>query len=142
MDPDNRITIKTLPIDLIPTMDRTTRTVDDYLTKDHINFPTETMETDRIMGISIVKVELSEVMEFFLVRHLDKDGNFLKVFLSIDLSLFSLGIHHLEDQMVTQPLVPLLTYKNFRKTTIKHQRTWFVSPPLMIELTNYPNFVR
>ena len=89
-----------------------------------------------------LKVELGEIMEIFLVRHLDKDATFLKVTLSVDLNPFNLEIHHLEDQMVTRPLVPLLRNKNFRKATIKHQRTLFVSPPRMITLTNYQNFVR
>ena len=34
MDPDNGTTMKILLTDLIPIMDRTTRTVDDYLTDD------------------------------------------------------------------------------------------------------------
>ena len=142
MDPDNGITIKTLLTDLIPIMGRRTRTVDDYWTVDQTNSPIGTMEIDRIMGISIVKVELGEIMKTFLVHHLDKDGTSIKVILSVDLSLFSLEIRHLEDQMLTKSLVPLLTNRNFRKATIKHQRTWFVSPPLMIALMNYRNFVR
>ena len=142
MDPDNGIIIETLLTDLVPIIDRRTRTVDDYLTDDQINSPTETMEIDRIMGISIVKVELGKIMEIFLVRHLDKDGTFLKVILSADPNLFNLEVRHLEDQTVTQTLVPLLANKNFRKPTIKHQRTWFASPLLMIALTNYRNFVR
>ena len=141
MDPDNGTTIKTLLTDLILIMDRTTRTVEDCLTDDHTNFPTETMEIGRTMGISVVKVELGEMMEIFLARHLDKDGTSLKVILSVDLNLFNREIRHLENQMVTRPLVPPLTNKNFRKATIKHQRTWFVSPPLMIALTYYQNFV-
>ena len=100
------------------------------------------MEIDRIMGISIVKVELGEIMKIFLVHPLDKDGTFLKVILSVDLRLFSLEIRHLENQMLTQSLVPLLTNRNFRKATIKHQRTWFVSPPLMIASTYHQAFVR
>ena len=123
-------------------MDRTTRTVDDYLTDDQTNSPTETMEIERTMGISIVKVELGEILETSLVRHLDKDGTSLKVILSVDLNPFNREIRHLEDQMVTRPLVPPLTNKNFRTAIIKHQRTWFVSPPLMIALTHYQNFVR
>ena len=97
MDPDNGITIKTLHTDLIPIMGRRTRTVDDHLSDDQINSPTETMEVDRIMGNSKVKVELGETTEIFFVHHLDKDGTFLKVILSIDLSPFSLEIRHLED---------------------------------------------
>ena len=54
---------------------------------------------------------------------------------------FSLEIRHLVDQMLTQSLVPLMN-RNFRKATIKHQRTWFVSPLRMIALMNYRNFVR
>ena len=100
------------------------------------------MEIERTMVISIVKVELGEIMEIFLARHLDKDGTPLKVILSVDLNPFSREIRHLEDQMVTRPLVPPLTNKNFRKTIIKHQRTWFVSPPLMTASTHYQNFVR
>ena len=142
MDPGNGITINTLLTDLIPSMGRRTRTVDDYLTDDQTNSPRETMEIDRVMGISMVKVELGEIMEIFLVHHLDKDGNFLKVVLPVDLTPFSLEIRHLEDQMLTQSLVPPLTNRNFRKATIKHHWTWFVSPPLMIGLMNYQNFVR
>ena len=142
MDPDNGITIKTLVTDLIPIIGRRTRTVDDYWTGDQTKSLIGTMEIDRIMGISIVKVELGEIMKSFLVHPLDKDGTFLKVILSVDLSLFSLESRHLEDQMLTQSLVPLLTNRNFRKATIKHQRTWFASPPLMIVLTNYQNSVR
>ena len=142
MDPDNGITIKTLLTDLIPIMGRRTRTLDDYWTGDQTSSLIGTMEIDRIMGISIVKVELGEIMKVFLVHPLDKDGTFLKVILSVDLSLFSLEIRHLEDQMLTQSLVPLLTNRNFRKATIKHQRTWLVSPPLMIASTYYQTFVR
>ena len=87
-------------------------------------------------------MEFGEIMEIFLVHHQDKDGTFLKVIPSADLNLFNLEIRHLEDQTVTQPLVLLLTNKNFPKATINHQRTWFVLPPLMIALTNYQNFVR
>ena len=94
------------------------------------------------MGISIVKVELGEIKEIFLVHHLDKDETFLKVNLPVDLTPFSLEFRHLEDQMLTQSLVPPFMNRNFRKATIKHQRTWFVSPPLMIALMNYQNFVR
>ena len=90
MNPDNGIIIKTLPTDLTPIMDRRTRTVDEYLTNDQINSPTETMEIDRIMGISIVKVELGEIIEIFLVRHLNKDGTFLKVIPAVDLRFFNL----------------------------------------------------
>ena len=141
IDPDSGI-IKTLLTDLVPIMGRTTRTVDDHLTDDQTNSPTETREIDRIMGISIVKVELGETMEIFLARHLDKGGTSLKVFRCVDPNLFNRGIRHLEDQIVTQPLVPPLTNKNIRKAIIKHQRMWFASPPLMIALTNYQNFVR
>ena len=81
-------------------------------------------------------------MAIFLVRHQDKDGTFHKANSSADLNLFHLGNRHLEDQTVAQSLVPLLTNKDFRKAKIKHQRTWFVSQPLMIALTNYQNFVR
>ena len=137
MDPDNGVTIKTLLTDLIPIMGRRTRTVDDFWTCDQTNSLTGTMKIDRIMGISIVKVELGEIMKIFLVHPLGKDGTFLREILSVDLSRFSLEIRHLEDQMLTQSLVPLLTNRNFRKATIKHQRTWFVSPPLMIALTYY-----
>ena len=142
MDPDNGVTIKTLLTDLIPIMGRRTRTVDDFWTGDQTNSLTGTMEIDRIMGISIVKVELGEIMKIFLVHPLGKDGTFLREILSVDLSRFSLEIRHLEYQMLTQSLVPLLTNRNFRKATIKHQRTWFVSPPLMIVLTHYQTFVR
>ena len=94
------------------------------------------------MGIPIVKVELGVIMKIFLVDPLGKDGTFLKGILSVDLSRFSLEIRHLEDQMLTQSLVPPLTNRNFRKATIKHQRTWFVLPPPMIALTYYQTFVR
>ena len=141
MDPDNGITIKTLLTDLIPIMGRRTRTVEDYWTGDQTNSLIRTMEIDRMMGISIVKVELGEIMKIFLVHPLGKDGTFLKEILSVDLSRFSLKIRHLEDQKLPQSLVPL-TNRNFRKATIKHQRTWFVSPPLMIVLTFYQTFVR
>ena len=141
MDRDNGTKIKTLHIELVFIMDRRTRIVDDYLTDDQINSPTETMEIDRIMGISIVKMELGEIVAIFLVRLLDRDGTFLKVILSADPNLFNLEIRNLEDQTVTPTLVPLLTNKNFRKLTIKRHRTWFASPPLMITLTNYRNFV-
>ena len=90
MDLDNGITIKTLLTDLIPLMDRIIRTVEDRLTDDQINSPTETMEIDRIMGTLIVKMELGEKLEIFPVRHFDKDGNFLKVILSADLNLSNL----------------------------------------------------
>ena len=142
MDPDNGITIKTLLTDLIPIMGRRNRTVEDYWTGDQTNSLIKTMEIDRIMGFSIVKVELGEIMKIFLVHPLDKDGTFLKVILSVDLSLFSLEIRHLEDQMLTQILVLHLTNENFRNPTIKHQQMWFVSPPLMIALKYYHNFVR
>ena len=123
-------------------MDRTTRTVDDYLTDDQTDSPTETMEIERTMGKSIVKAELGEIMEIFLARRLEKFGTSLKVILSVDLNPFNQEIRHLEDQMVTGPLVPPLTNKNFPKAIIKHQQTWFVSPTLMIALTYYQNFVR
>ena len=142
MDPDNGTTSKTILTDLIPIMDKTTRFVDDYLTDDQTNCPIETMEIELTMGISIVKVELGEIMEIFLAHHLDKDGNSLKVILSVDLNPFNREVRHLEDQMLTRPLIPPLTNKNFRKAIIKHQRTWFVSLPLMIALTHYQNFVR
>ena len=102
MDPDNGITIKTLLIDLISIMGRRTRTVDDFWTGDQTNSLTGTMEIDRITGIPIVKVELGEIMKTFLVHPLDKDGTFLKVILSVDLSLFSPELRLLEDQMLTQ----------------------------------------
>ena len=142
MDPDNGITTKTLLTDLIPIMDRMIRTVDDRLTDDPINPPTETMKIDRISEITITTMELGEITVIFLVRHLDKDGTFLKVILSANPKLFNLEIRHLEDQTLTQTLVAFLTNKNSRKRTIKHQRTWFASLPLMIELRNYRNFVR
>ena len=142
MGPDSGITIRILPTELIRITDRIIRTVDDRLTDDQINCPTEKMEIDRIMEISITKVELGEIMEIFLVHHQDKDGTFLKGNVSADPNLFNLEIRHLEDQTVTQPLVPLLMKKIFRKTEIKHQQTWFASPPLMIVLTNYQNFIR
>ena len=81
MSPDSGITIKIPSTELIRIMDRTTRNVDEYLTDDQINSPPETMEVDRILGIPIVKVELGEMTEIFLVRHLDKDGTFLTVIL-------------------------------------------------------------
>ena len=142
MDPDNGIIIKTFLIDLVPIMGKTTRTVEDHLTDDQINSPTETMETELIMGISIVKVELGETMEIFLARHLDTGGTSLKEILSVDPNPFNREIRHLGDQIITQPIVLPLTNKNFRKTAIRHQQTWFASPPLMIVLTNYQSFVR
>ena len=142
MDPDNRITIKTLLTDLIPIMGRIVRTVDDRLTDDQINFPTETMEIDRTTELTITKMELGEIMAILLVHHLDRDGTFLKAIPPADLNPFNLEIHHLEDQTVIQTLVLLLTNKIFRKPTIKHQGTWSGSPPLMIALTNYQNSVR
>ena len=142
MDPDNGITIETFFTELIPIMDRTTRTVDEYLTADQTNSPIETMEIERTMGILIVKVELGEIMEIFLAHHLDKDGISLKVILSVDLNPFNREVRQLKDQMVTRPLIPPLTNKNFRKAIIKHQRTWSVSLPLRIALTHYQSFVR
>ena len=102
MDPDNGITVKALLTDLIPIMGRRTRTVDDFWTGDQTNSLTGTMEIDRITGIPIVKVELGEIMKTFLVHPLDKDGTFLKVILSVDLSLFSPELRLLEDQLLTQ----------------------------------------
>ena len=142
MDPDIGITKKTLHTDPIPNMDRIIRTVDARLTDDQINSPTETMNFDRITDITKTKTELGKTTAIFLVRHSDKDGTFLKVIFCRNPRLFNLEIRHLDDQTVTQTLVPLLTNKNFRKPTIKHQRTWFDSPPLMIALTNYRKFVR
>ena len=142
MGPNNGITIKTLLTDLILIMDRKTRAVDDYLTDDQINSPTETMEIDQLTEVIITKMELGEIMAILLVHHQDRDGIFHKAILSANLTLFNLEIRHLEDQMETQPLVLLLTNKNFLRATVKHQRTWFVSPPLTIALTNYRNFVR
>ena len=130
------------PTEIIRVMDRTTRTVDDHLTDDQINFSTEMMETGLIMEISIVKVELGETIEIFLALHLNTDGTPFKEILSVDLNPFNREIRHLGDQTVTQPIVLPLTNKNFRKTTTRHQQTWFASPPLMIVLTNYQNFVR
>ena len=132
MGPDCEITIRTLPAELIRFLDSIIRTVDDRLTDDQVNSPTETMKIDQVLENSTTKIGLGEIMEIFLVHLQDKDGTFLKVILSADLNLCNLEICHLEDQTVTQPLVPLLTNKNFRKATIKHQRTWFASPPLMI----------
>ena len=142
MGPDSGITIKIPPTEVIRFMDRIGRTVDDYSTDDLINSPTETMEIDRLMGIPIVEMDLGKILEFFLVRHLDKDGTFFKVILPVDPNPYNLEIRHLEYQMLTQTLVLLLTNKNFRKATTKHQQTWFASPPLMIALTSYQNFVR
>ena len=118
------------------------RAVDDYLTDDQIKFPKEMVEIDQLTEIIIIKMELGKKMAIFLVRHQDRDGIFHKAILSADLNLSNLEIRHLEDQMETQPLVLLLTNKKFRKAKIKHQRTWFVSQPLMIALTHYQNFVR
>ena len=139
---DNGITIKTPFTDLILIMDRRTRAVDEYLTDDQINSPTETMELDQLTEIIITKMELGEIMAIFLNRHQDREGIFHKAILSADLNLFNLEIRLLEDQMEPQPLVLLLTNKNFLRATIKHQRTWFISPPLTIALTNYRNVVR
>ena len=108
---DSEITITILTTELIRIADRIIRTVDDCLTDDQINSPTETMEIDRIMGISITKVELGELMEFSFVHDQDKDRSFLKVTLSAISNIFILGSRHLEDQTVTRPLVPFLTNK-------------------------------
>ena len=48
MGPDSGITTQTLPTDLSSIMDRIIKTVDDHLTDDQINSPTETMKIDRI----------------------------------------------------------------------------------------------
>ena len=142
MGPDNGITIRILLAELIRIMDRLIRTVDDCLTDDQVNSPTETMKIDRLMKIIITKTELGELMAVFLVRQQDKKGTFLMVFLSAAVSLSKLGFRHFEDQMIVQPRVPLIMNKSFRKVTINHQRTWFASPPLLIALTNNQNSVR
>ena len=142
---DSEKTMRILLTELIHIMDRKIRTVDDRLSDDEINFPTETTKIDRIMEITITKMELGEIMEIFLVRHQDKVRTFHKVILSADFSLSILEVRHLEDQTIIQPLIPLLmnkNFRNFRKVTINHQRAWFASSPLMIALTNYQDFVR
>ena len=48
-------------------MDMIIRTVDDRLTKDQSNYPTETMEIDGVMEITITKMEGGEKMAIFLV---------------------------------------------------------------------------
>ena len=136
MGPDNGTITKIPFTDIIHIMDRMTKTVDDRLTDDQINSPTETMEIDPITEISAIKIERGETMGTFLVHPQDKDGTFLKVILSADLNLFNHGIRHSEGKTITPPLVPLPTNKNFLKATIKHQQTWFVSPPLMIAITS------
>ena len=138
MSPDSGITIRILPTEL----NRTIRTVDYRLTDDQIRSSTQTMEIDRIKGISITKEELVDLLEIFLVHRQDKDGTFVKVNISANRNLFNLEVRHLEDQMVTQALVSFLTNKNFCKAAIKPQRTWFAPPPLMIAITNYQYFVR
>ena len=55
MGPDSGIQIRTFPIELIPIMDKIIRTMDDRLTDDQFNSPTETMRTDRIMETTIIK---------------------------------------------------------------------------------------
>ena len=90
MGTDSGITIQIPPTVLISIMDRTTRTVDDFSTDDQMNSLTGTMEIDRIMGISIFKVELGETMGIFLVHPQDKDGTALKVILSVNLNLSNL----------------------------------------------------
>ena len=142
MSPDSGITIRIFPTEQIRTMDRIIGTVDDRLTNDQSNSPTETMKIGRLMEVSITKMKLGEILEIFLIHHQDKNGTFLKEIPSADLNLFNLEVRHLEDQTVTQPLVPLLANKNFRKTTIKQRRRWSVSRPLMIALTNYETLVR
>ena len=96
MDPANGIGIKTLLTGLILIMDRRTRAVDDYLTDDHIKFPTEMMEIDQLMETIIVKMELGEIMAIFVVRHQDRDGIFHKATLSVDPNLSNLEICHLD----------------------------------------------
>ena len=89
MGPDRGITIRILPTELIRITDRIIRTVDGRVTDDSIISPTETMEIDRIMEISITKLELGEIMEIFLVHHQEKDKTFLKVILSANPYLFN-----------------------------------------------------
>ena len=117
---DNGMLVKTLLTHLIPIMGKTTRAVDDHLIDDQIIATTETIETELIMGISLVKVGLGETMEIFLALHLDTDGTPFKEILSVDLNPFNREFRHLGDQMATQPIVLPLTNKNFRKTTIRH----------------------
>ena len=142
MGPGGGITVRILPTELIPISGRIFRAVDDRLTDNQINSPTETTKIDRIMDTTITKRELGKLMETFVVHHQDKDGTYRKVVLSADRNLFNLESRHLEDQTVTQALFPLLMNKNFRKVTINLQRTLSVSPPPVIALTNYQNFVR
>ena len=52
MGPDSGTTIRIFPTELIRIMDKIIRTVDDRLTDDQINSPTETMKIDRMMEIS------------------------------------------------------------------------------------------
>ena len=85
MGADSEITLKILPTELLRNMDRIIRTVDDRLTDDQINSPTETIKIDRIMEITTAKMNLGEIMEIFLVLHQDKDGTFYKVILSAEL---------------------------------------------------------
>ena len=114
MSPESGITIRNLHTELIRIMDSIIRTVDDRFTDYQIISPIETMKSGRIMQISTTKMEIGELLEIFLVHHQDKDETFLKVIHSTDLNLFNLEIRHVEDQKVTQTLVPLLEDKNFR----------------------------
>ena len=80
LGPDSRITITTLLIDLVPIMDRIIRALDDRLTDDQINSPTETMKIDGTTEITITKVELGEIMANFLVCHQYRDDIFSRYF--------------------------------------------------------------
>ena len=136
MDQDSGITIKILITEIFRILDGIIRTVDDCLADDQINSTTETMEIDRVMENSLTRMELVEKKEFFLVHHFSQ-GNSLSHPQPIQPKNSSF-----RRSDGNQPLIPFHTNKNFRKTTIKRQRTWFASPPLMIASGNHQNFVR
>ena len=80
MGPDSGITIRILAAELIRTMDGLIGTVDDRLTDDKINSPTELMKIDRILGFTITKMDLGKKMAIFLARHKPRTGRFTKYF--------------------------------------------------------------
>ena len=126
-----------LPTEPAHNMDRIIRTEDDHLIDGQINFPTEAIEIDRILDTTVTKMKLGEKKEVFRVPHQDKKETFQK-----EIHFANLRTHHLEDQTVIQPVIPLLIKKKIRKATTNHQQLWFSSPTLMIASTNYQNFVR
>ena len=75
---DSRITFTILLTELIRNMDRIMRTVDDRLSDDQTIFPTETMEIDQTMQITITKMELGEIMQFFSFPTRTRTGFFTR----------------------------------------------------------------